>query len=161
MTEIPEPWSTAAEKVGIRQTYRGIADAAGVSHVTVKRLIQEGRTSASTVGKVSRALRITDRTVYQWARINMSEWGPWNPPMEANQLNPRARAALDELIRAVVQGGSSDDRQSEAQKSPLEVAGRGEMTRAARTTDQPKGIRLVEQDQAGEENQDPGGWDEA
>lgn len=38
--------------------------------------------------------------------------------MEANQLNPRARAALDELIRAVVQGGSSDGRQSEDQKSP-------------------------------------------
>lgn len=81
------------------------------------------------------------------------------------RLNAEERKAVEGVMDAILAareaGGSSDDRQSEAQKSPLEVAGRGEMTRAARTTDQPKGIRLVEQDQAGEENQDPGGWDEA
>lgn len=36
-----------------------------------------------------------------------------------------------------------------------------EIARAARSSRRPKGIRFTEQDEAGEENQDPGGWDEA
>ncbi|MEH1549634.1 hypothetical protein [Cutibacterium avidum] len=70
-------------------------------------------------------------------------------------------AVMDAILAAHDEGGSSDDRQSEAQKSPLEVARRGEVTRAARRTRHPKGVRFADQDQAGEENQDPGGWDEA
>lgn len=70
-------------------------------------------------------------------------------------------AVMDAILAAHDEGGSSDDRQSEAKKSPLEVARRGEVTRAARRTRHPKGVRFADQDQAGEENQDPGGWDEA
>lgn len=70
-------------------------------------------------------------------------------------------AVMDAILAAHDEGGNSDDRQSEAEKSPLEVARRGEVTRAARRTRHPKGVRFADQDQAGEENQDPGGWDEA
>ena len=81
------------------------------------------------------------------------------------RLNAEERKAVEGVMDAILAareaGGSSDDRQSEAQKSPLEVARRGEVTRAARRTRHPKGVRFADQDQAGEENQDPGGWDEA
>lgn len=117
MAELPEPWNTAAEKAGVRQTYRGIDDKAGLSHVTVRRLISEGRTSRATVEKVALALNVDATKVYQWAEIELSEWGPWRP-REAHKLNPRARAALEELIRAVTQGGGSDGLAAEAQKTP-------------------------------------------
>ena len=77
MSELPEPWSTAAERAGVRQTYRGIGDAAGLSHVTVKRLIAEGRTSQTTITKVAEALRVDQAKVYQWASVEVSERGPW------------------------------------------------------------------------------------
>lgn len=118
MAELPEPWNTAAERAGVRQTYRGIGDEAGLSHVTVRRLIAEGRTSPTTVEKVARALSVDVVKVYDWAEIELSEWGPWTPPKEAHKLNPRARAALEELIRAVTQGGSSDGLAPEDQKTP-------------------------------------------
>ena len=38
--DLPEPWRMAAERAGIRQSLRGIAEAAGVGHPTVGRLIE-------------------------------------------------------------------------------------------------------------------------
>lgn len=123
---------------------------------------QGDRPPVSTIDALAAGFAVDARELRRLAAMQSGELGKWTPPMESSALTRDQRDALDSLIKSIVrQGGSSDDRQSEAQKSPLEVAGRGEMTRAARTTDQPKGIRLVEQDQAGEENQDPGGWDEA
>ena len=185
MSELPEPWSTAAEKVGARQTYRGIGDAAGLSHVTVRRLIAEGRTSPTTISKVASALRIDEATVYEWAGIELSDWGVWNPPAEAHRLNPRARAALEELIRAVTQdGGSGDAGSAEAEKSPDEdgggapsnvhelkrermVAGSLRLERAADrgVLHDPEWVKAKEAREAekrvGEESQDDGGFDPA
>lgn len=161
MGEIPEPWSTVAEQAGLRQTYRGIGEAAGLSHVTVRRLITEGRTSPSTVNKVAAALRVEASKVYQWADIELSEWGPWTPPAEAHRLHPRVRAALDELIRAVTQGGT-DARQAEEQKTPDGGGGvtpirpsSAYLDQAARTGR--KGRRHIDEatGAVGEENQDP------
>ena len=109
MNELPEPWNTAAEHAGVTQSLRGIASAAGVSHVTVGRLIRQGRTSPQTVSAVAAALRISEAKVYEYAGISLSDLGPWIPPLEAHRLNPRARAALSELILAITEGegGSS------------------------------------------------------
>lgn len=107
MGELPEPWNTAAEQAGVRQTYRGIGDAADLSHVTVKRLISEGRTSAPTINKVAKALGVDRATVHRWLGLPIPEYGFWEVPDEVHQLNPRARAALTELILAVTQGGQS------------------------------------------------------
>lgn len=116
MRELPEPWNTAAEKAGVRQTYRGIAERAGLSHVTVQRLIAQGRTTVSTVRKVADALEVEQATIYEWAGIELSEWGPWDPPASAHKMSPRTRAAVEELIRAITEGdagwsatGSSED----------------------------------------------------
>ena len=103
MNEIPEPWATAAEQAGIRQTLRGIAEAARISHVTVGRLIGEGRTSPATITAVATALRVEPAKVYEWAHVEVSDWGPWTPPILAHRLSPRARAALSELILAIVE----------------------------------------------------------
>lgn len=110
MGELPEPWNTAAEQAGIRQTFRGIGEAAGgVSHVTVKRLITGDRTSPSTINKVAEALGVDRETIHNWLGLPVPEWGFWELPDEAQQLNPRARAALTELILAVTQGGQHED----------------------------------------------------
>ncbi len=161
MSELPEPWSTAAERAGVRQTYRGIGDAAGLSHVTVKRLIAEGRTSQTTITKVAEALRVDQAKVYQWASVEVSEWGPWVPPAEAHKLNPRARAALEELIRAMVQedGGKSDAGTAEAEK--MGVSTRDDMTLAARRGASTGRAQWERAQTLGEESQDDGGLDPA
>lgn len=177
MSELPEPWSTAAERAGVRQTYRGIGDAAGISHVTVRRLIAEGRTSPATIAKVAGALRVDEAKVYRWASVEMSEWGPWTPPAEAHRLNPRAQAALEELIRAMVQGGN-DAGDAEAEKKqqvrplgealaeldlmpPLMTAEDYDL--AARRV-KGSGKMMQARDDAkrvGEESQEDGGWEPA
>lgn len=108
MGELPEPWNAAAERAGVRQTYRGIAEAAdGISHVTVRRLITGDRTSPSTINKVAEALRVDRETIHKWLDLPVPEFGFWEVPDEVHQLNPRARAALTELILAITQGGQS------------------------------------------------------
>ena len=109
MNEIPEPWATAAEQAGIRQTLRGVAEAARISHVTVGRLISEGRTSPATITAVATALRVEPAKVYEWAHVQVSDWGPWSPPLRAHKLSPRARAALAELILAIVESEDETD----------------------------------------------------
>jgi hypothetical protein len=117
MGELTEPWRTAAEQAGVRQTYRGIGDKAELSHVTVRRLIKEGRTSPSTVRKVAEALSVSPAEVYQWAGIELSQWGPWDPPPDAHKLNPQARTLLSELIGLLIEGGTNDAGNAEAKKS--------------------------------------------
>lgn len=129
MDELPEPWKTAAERAGVRQTFRGIADAAGSTHPTVRRLIEGGSSSQPTIEKVAAALHETPATIMKWADIEVSDWGLWTPPREAHRLNPRARAAIEELIRVMAQGGQQDGRTLDAEKSD-ELAGR----RQRRTT---------------------------
>lgn len=105
--ELPEALAAAAERAGIRQSFRGIGEAAGISHVTVRRLIAEGRTSSATVRKLADALAVEPAEVYRWAGVELSEWGPWDPPLEAHRLSPRARDAIEELIRVLVAQGDN------------------------------------------------------
>lgn len=123
---------------------------------------QGDRPPVSTIDALAAGFAVDARELRRLAAMQSGELGKWTPPTESSALTRDQRDALDSLIKSIVrQGGSSDDRQSEAKKSPLEVARRGEVTRAARRTRHPKGVRFADQDQAGEENQDPGGWDEA
>ena len=78
-----------------------------------------------------------------------------------SQVGPRTRAALNELIRAVVQGGSSDVRQSDAEKNPLVVGGCEYVKRAACTTRSPKDNCTPEQDEVSEEDKDDEEWHDA
>ena len=97
----------------------------------------------------------------QWASVEVSEWGPWVPPAEAHKLNPRARVALEELIRAMVQedGGQSDAGTAEAKKK--RVSTQDDMTLAARRGASTGRAQWERAQTLGEESQDDGGWEPA
>ena len=123
---------------------------------------QGDRPPAATVDALAAGFDLDPREVRRLAGMPRGELGEWIPPAESASLTRDQRTALDQLIKSMVAtGGSSDDRHHEVRGDPLEVAGQGDMTRAARSTGEPKGIRIREQDEAGEENQDPGGWEGA
>lgn len=82
------------------------------------------------------------------------------------RLNAEERKAVEGVMDAILAareaGGSNDDRQSEAEKSPhLHADDQDRVTLAARRIHGPKGIIDPSQETAGEENQDPGGWEGA
>ena len=82
-------------------------------------------------------------------------------PAEAHKLNPRARAALEELIRAMVQedGGKSDAGTAEAEK--MGVSTQDDMTLAARRGASTGRAQWDRAQTLGEESQDDGGMDPA
>lgn len=134
----------------------------------------------STLRALSRAFDVPLERLQMAAGVTVGG-ADWTPPMEVSRLTKRQQNALTELIRAIAAGGSSDDRQSEAQKSPSPEDGVNserqavdgeegaslladtapEIAKAARTTWTSKGVHIREQDEAGEENQDTGEWHEA
>lgn len=89
--DLPEPWRMAAERAGIRQSLRGIAEAAGVGHPTVGRLIEGGSTSPS-ISLVASVLRVTEEQVREWAGAKTPAGEPWEPP-EASRLEATGGAA--------------------------------------------------------------------
>lgn len=158
MGDLREPWRTAAEQAGVRQSLRGIAERADLSHATVRRLINEGRTSAATVAAVSAALGVDEGTVLRWAEVEVSDLGPWVPPMESHKLGPRARAALAELILAITQEVESDAGAEPGKKSASVTQLRPQQQRlAARRGRQTINPELDRQALAGEEDQDSEG----
>lgn len=101
--ELPEPWRTALERKGI-SSKRGLATKAGVSPQTAKRLIDGiGKPSAETVAAVADAVFGGDRTlVWGLAGQNRQDYGPWELPPEASQLDPEQRAAVLAVVRAML-----------------------------------------------------------
>ena len=84
----------------------------------------------STLRALSRAFDVPLERLQMAAGVTVGG-ADWTPPMEVSRLTKRQQNALTELIRAIAAGGSSDDRHSEAQKSPLEASGSEEATLAA------------------------------
>lgn len=84
----------------------------------------------STLRALSRAFDVPLERLQMAAGVTVGG-ADWTPPMEVSRLTKRQQNALTELIRAIAAGGSSDDRQSEAQKSPLEASGSEEAALAA------------------------------
>lgn len=115
----------------------------------------------STLRALSRAFDVPLERLQMAAGVTVGG-ADWTPPMEVSRLTKRQQNALTELIMAIAAGGSSDDRQSEAEKSPhLHADDQDRVTLAARRIHGPKGIIDPSQETAGEENQDPGGWEGA
>ena len=101
--ELPEPWRTALERKGI-SSKRGLATKAGISPQTAKRLIDGmGNPSAETVAAVADAVFNGDRTyVWELAGQSRQDFGPWDLPPEASQLDPEQRAAVLAVVRAML-----------------------------------------------------------
>ena len=89
-----------------RPSMRQLADAAGVNTQTVIDTVL-GRVNPrhETVAAIATALRQDVRVIAEWVGQARSVRAPWNPPAEADQLTERQRRALDELIRAIAEGG--------------------------------------------------------
>lgn len=100
---LPEPWRSALEPKGVRSK-RGLATKAGIAPQTAKRLIDgEGRPSPETVTAVADALFAGDRNrVWELAGQSRQDFGDWQLPREASQLNPEQRAAVLAIVRAML-----------------------------------------------------------
>ncbi|WP_164519927.1 helix-turn-helix domain-containing protein [Flaviflexus salsibiostraticola] len=103
MNDMPEPWSSAASNVGLN-SYRKIADAAGLSPATVYRIFAGHRRSVhpDTIAGLARALRVDESWVSEQLGMGQQTIQPYTPPAEADMLTQRERAAVDELIRLLV-----------------------------------------------------------
>ena len=104
MTDMPEPWKSAAESLGLT-SYRKIAEVAGLSHATVQRAIMGHRQTVtpSTVSGLARALRMSEQDVSEALGMGRQSVQPYTPPAEAAYLDTRQRAAVDEMIRLLAQ----------------------------------------------------------
>lgn len=100
----PEPWGSAASRVGIN-SYREFAERAGLSKPTVYSTVS-GRTAKpnpDTVRGLAKALRLSTSEVLALAGMgSQPELSPYTPPDVAAMLTRRERDAVDELIRLLV-----------------------------------------------------------
>lgn len=100
---LPEPWRSALEPKGVHSK-RGLATKAGISPQTAKRLIDgTGSPSHETVVAVADALFGGDRNrVWDLAGVARQDYGEWQLPPEASQLDPEQRAAVLAVVRAML-----------------------------------------------------------
>ena len=101
--EMPEPWRTAATRVGLN-SYRKLAAAAGLSHGTIQRAFTGQRKSVApaTIVGLSRALRLPEETISEYLGMGQQTIQEYTPPEEASMLTRRERDAIDEIIRLLV-----------------------------------------------------------
>lgn len=103
LDEIPEPWRGAMEAAGT-YSIRDLARKANLGTSTVSKLIY-GRSSTSerTMQAVADSLRVEVPTIREWASAARGEAGPFSLPPEANRLSRRQRAAVIEVVRAMLE----------------------------------------------------------
>ena len=101
--QIPQEWMVLMERKGVRSV-RQLAMRAGVSHVTVNRLVfgDPFWAQEETLQAVADALGVPFDTVYQLAGRRVKGAEPWTPPAEAARLTLEQRKVLDQLIRTMV-----------------------------------------------------------
>lgn len=100
--EIPTEWRVLMDRKGL-SSVRQLAMRAGVSHVTVNRLVFGDPFFATeeTIQSVADALGVPYSTVYQLAGRRVKDAEPWSPPAEAARLTLEQRKVLDQLIRTM------------------------------------------------------------
>lgn len=100
--QIPDAWKILMDRRAI-SSVRQLAMRAGVSHVTVNRLVYADPFFATeeTLQAVADALGVPFDTVYQLAGRRVKGAEPWIPPAEAARLTLEQRKVLDQLIRTM------------------------------------------------------------
>lgn len=116
MREIPDSWASAAERRGIRQTMRGVAEAAGITPSTLSRFLNGGRMGQEKVAALAAALALTAGDVY--ASVHRPAPGEQWAPEAARWLHADERAALEQLIRVVTTGRGQPARAQEPSAEP-------------------------------------------
>ena len=109
----PEPWASAMEKVGATSPRTGkpsmnaLAELSGVHATTIQRVIYKrlGHRGADpeTIQKLADALKVKPARVAKWIGQTWGAGEPYVPPKEADTLGPRARRAVDEMIRTLAE----------------------------------------------------------
>lgn len=105
--EIPDPWRTAAERKGVRTSYRGFAAAADVSHETARKVILGRRTSSASIRKVADALGVDVELVHEWRGEAAPDYGrEFVPDQAAWLLTTEEREAVNSIIRLLTRDRS-------------------------------------------------------
>jgi len=102
--DIPAPWLKLMAQKRLT-SIRRLADAAGISHPVVARIMHgEGTPNDASIVAVAKALGVDPSRIYELAHMAApKEAGPYEPPEEAARLTTRQREALTEIIRAMVE----------------------------------------------------------
>lgn len=179
---LPEPWRSVLERRGIHSK-RGLADKAGISPQTAKRLIDGiGRPSVETVQAVADTVFAGDRD-YVWRLVgfDVQDHGEFVLPPEASLLDQEQRDAVLAVVRAMLpqdakRGGSGGDTTAMIGRGPerstANVLAAQRRARGAGVAEvrpdlaarrgESQGRRLRNSlDAVGEESQDPGDADPA
>jgi len=103
VSHIPDGWSW--RRVGREAESRGHA----MSSATTSKYLggRHGVPSESVLLAFSDVLAIPIEKLREAARVPVGEEPPYVPPAEANRLDRRQRAAVDELIRSIVDAGDA------------------------------------------------------
>ena len=101
--QIPEAWFTLMQRKGL-SSVRSLAMKAGLSHVTVNRMVFNDPFYATeeSIQAVADALSVDYATIYGLVGRSVKHAEPWTPPAEAARLTIEQRKVLDQLIRTMV-----------------------------------------------------------
>ena len=103
--QIPEAWLVLMQRKGVSSA-RGLALKAGLSHVTVNRVIfgDPFYATEETLQMIADALGVDYSVVYGLAGRPAKYAEPWTPPAAAARLTRAQREVLDQLINTMVNG---------------------------------------------------------
>lgn len=125
--EIPDPWRSAAERRGISPTYRPLAARAGVSHETVRKIVQGRATSTRSIRKLADALGVDVEVVHAWRGEAPPDYGREFIPDESSWLlTTEEREAVNTLIRLITRDRSKPNEEvgrDDRDAAPMKQAG--------------------------------------
>lgn len=106
--EIPAHWKDLMDRRGIASV-RKLAERAGLSHTPVVGIVYGDAVNPTeeTLAKLARALDIPLADIYWMVGRPVPHVEHWTPPAEANRMTLRQRAAIEELIRTIVDPGEA------------------------------------------------------
>lgn len=108
--KIPFEWQLVMDQRGI-SSIRDLASKAGISHVTVTRLVHgDGyKTSDENMGKIAQVLGMSGESIYELARRSKDVGVPWQAPEDARFLTKKQRAAVEHVIRVMVASNRAEE----------------------------------------------------
>lgn len=107
-----DDWAKAFQNAGMVNPNNGepslqaLSRATGLHPTTISRILtgETTKPKQSTVITIAQALKLDIVTVGHWIGQEWETTEPWIPPAESSQLTRRQRRAVNELIRAMVNG---------------------------------------------------------
>lgn len=111
--DMPEPWATAVRKKGFvradgEPSLRALAAAAGTNVETTRRLVWgRGKSGDDVIRHVAVALGVSVGVASAWAQLPRQVDELYVPPQEAHFLTEKQRAAVDQVIKAMVDRDTS------------------------------------------------------